>query len=110
MNQIPDSKLPGHRRCCEILGNGNFRVGQRMIQTLALRLQHARRKHPWPEHALGDHGALAAMLDELREVVDEMNSGNHTRRDEELFDVLAVGWRWAAGEQRLPEAMPEKRT
>ena len=41
-------RMPGHRRCCEILGNGDFRAGKELIQQLAHRLEHARAKHPWP--------------------------------------------------------------
>lgn len=41
-------RIPGHRRCCEILGNGDFRAGKELIQQLAHRLEHARAKHPWP--------------------------------------------------------------
>ena len=69
-------RIPGHRRCCEILGNGDFRAGKELIQQLAHRLEHARAKHPWPAHAPGNHGALAALLGEMGEVVDEI----HQRR------------------------------
>lgn len=91
-------RMPGHRRCCEILGNGDFRAGKELIQQLAHRLEHARAKHPWPAHAPGNHGALAALLGEMGEVVDEMNKGDDVRRRDELLDVLAVAWRWVNDE------------
>ena len=97
-------RMPGHRRCCEILGNGDFRAGKELIQQLAHRLQHARARHPWPEHARGDPGALAALIDEMREVVDEINRGDDARRKDELLDVLAVAWRWICDEQREARA------
>ena len=101
-------RIPGHRRCCEILGNGDFRAGKELIQQLAHRLEHARAKHPWPAHAPGNHGALANALGRLTderfvfltsgEVVDEMNRGDDARRRDELLDVLAVAWRWVNDE------------
>ena len=77
-----------------------FRAGKELIQQLAHRLEHARAKHPWPAHAPGNHGALAALLGEMGEVVDEINKGDEARRKDELLDVLAVAWRWICDEQR----------
>ena len=94
MTTMTFPRMPGHRRCCEILGKGDFRAGKELIQQLAHRLEHARAKHPWPAHAPGNHGALAALLGEMGEVVDEMNKGDDARRRDELLDVLAVAWRW----------------
>ena len=46
MTTMTFPRMPGHRRCCEILGNGDFRAGKELIQQLAHRLEHARAKHP----------------------------------------------------------------
>lgn len=75
------------------LGEGDYSSGRDLLFAIADRLNHARAKHPWPEHAYGAPQAVGALASELREVEFALEHELPERIEDEALDVVVVGLR-----------------
>ena len=82
------------------LGNGDKIRGMQVLFMLASRLEHARSKHPWPEHTPNTFAAFRALGDECEEVNRALCRETPDRVRDELLDVMAVAVRMLLGEYR----------
>lgn len=73
------------------IGNGDYQKGEDFILTLSSRLNHARTKHDWSETSLPE--AIAALVDECKEVVKAHNEETEEQLIYESFDVATVAAR-----------------
>ena len=89
-----------YRRALLALGNGNSLRGMQVMFMVAARLEHARHKHPWPEHAPNAFAAFRALAAEVEEVNRAMCMETPDRVRDELLDVMAVAVRMLLGECR----------
>ncbi len=89
-----------YRRALLALGNGDRLRGMQTLFMLAARLEHARSKHPWPEHTPNAFAAFRALGDECEEVNRALCRETPDRVRDELLDVMAVAVRMLLGECR----------
>lgn len=89
-----------YQRAMLALGNGNRLRGMQVLFMLAARLEHARGKHPWPDHTPNLFAAFRALADEAEEVNRAMCMETPDRVRDELLDVMAVAVRMLLGECR----------
>ena len=87
-----------YQRAMLALGNGKRERGMQVLFMLAARLEHARRKHPWPEHTPNFLAAFRALGDEAEEVNCAICRETPDRVRDELLDVMAVAVRMLLGE------------
>ena len=85
--------LMNYRRALLAFGNGKISRGRQVLFMLAHRLEHARAKHPWPDHALGAKGAYAALMGEAHELGHAMENETRNRVIDEGLDTAAVSIR-----------------
>lgn len=84
-------------KLCQILGNGDFRRGRNLLEALAGRMQHARKKHS--RFAEGKFQALGVIHAEYRELEHAVTSGEGKERErDEALDVVATCLRFWLGE------------
>lgn len=75
-------------------GNGDRARGKMVLEELAARLEHARRKHPPEEwEGQGPKWAAQKLADELSELHDANSFEGPARQREEAKDCVAVGVR-----------------
>lgn len=91
-----------YQRALLALGNGDRLRGMQTVFMLAARLEHARRKHPWPQDARNQFAAFRALGDECEEVNLALCRETPDRVRDELLDVMAVAVRMLLGEYRGP--------
>ena len=89
-----------YRRALLALGNGDKQRGMQVMFMLAARLEHAREKHPWPEHTPNAFAAYRALVEEVKEVNLALCKETPDRVRDELLDVMAVAVRMLLGECR----------
>ena len=89
-----------YQRAKLAIGNGDRERGMQTVFMLAERLEHARRKHPWPEHTPNAFAAFRALGDECEEVNRALCRETPDRVRDELLDVMAVAVRMLLGECR----------
>ncbi len=71
-------------KLCQILGKGDFRRGRNLLEALAGRMQHARKKHPrFAEGKFQALGVIHAEYLELEQAVAK-NEGREREQDEAL--------------------------
>lgn len=92
--------LMTYRRALLALGNGKIARGRQVLFMLAHRLEHARKKHPWPAHAQGAEGAYAALVGEVEELGHAIAKEGPDRTREEALDTAAVSLRIIVGEHK----------
>lgn len=89
--------MPGYVKICQILGNGDFRRGKDLIEAIALRMQHAREKHPvFAEGKFHALGVIHAEYLELERAVAK-NEGREREQDESL-NTATTALRFFIGE------------
>lgn len=89
--------MAGYVKLCRILGKGDFRRGRELLDAVAERMDHARKKHP--VFAEGRFQALGVIHAEYREMEHAVtrDEGKGRERDEAL-DVVATCLRFWLGE------------
>ena len=86
-----------YMKICQILGNGDFRRGRNLLEALAGRMQHARKKHP--RFAEGKFQALGVIHAEYRELEHAVTSGEGKDRErDEALDTATTALRFFIGE------------
>lgn len=75
-------------RMRKAFGNGNERIGRAIIQAIALRLEHARDKHPL--YAEGPYHALGVIGSEFHELEKAVEHETESRQMDEALDVIAT--------------------
>ena len=71
-------------KLCQILGKSDFRRGRNLLEALAGRMQHARKKHPrFAEGKFQALGVIHAEYLELEQAVAK-NEGREREQDEAL--------------------------
>lgn len=89
-----------YQRAMLALGNGDRLRGMQLMFMLAARLEHARKKHPWPKDAPNAMAAFRALAAEVEEVNLALCKETPDRVRDELLDVMAVAVRMLLGECR----------
>lgn len=93
---FPYGRTPGWKRICEIIGNGNFKLGKLFLIALAVRVFEARHKHPefaaHPAHALGVIGR------EYQELEHAVLKESRERQEDEALDVAVTCLRFCQRE------------
>lgn len=87
-------------RCA--FGNGDLRRGRQIMEIIALRLEHARTKHP--VYAQGKYHALGVIRSEFRELEHAVEHESPARQFDEALDVIATAVRFLNGEHALGDA------
>ena len=81
------------------IGDGDIIGGFRIVNAIAERLRHARRKHAWPDEADGKFQALGVIHAEYRELEQAVEHGEgRAREKDEALDVIATAARFWLGE------------
>ena len=81
------------------IGDGDILCGIELVNAIAERLRHARRKHAWPEEADGKFQALGVIHAEYRELEQAVEHGEgRAREKDEALDVIATAARFWMGE------------
>lgn len=89
--------MPGYVKICQILGNGDFRRGNALIEAIALRMQQAKEKHP--VFAEGKFHALGVIHAEYRELEHAVTRGEGKDRErDKALDTATTALRFFLGE------------
>ena len=94
MNHIRQRSEMSYTRIRLAFGNGDRARGKMVLEELAARLEHARRKHPPEEwEGQGPKWAAGKLADELSELHRAISLEGPEREKEEAKDCVAVGVR-----------------
>ena len=81
------------------IGDGDILCGIEIVNAIAERLRHARRKHAWPAEADGKYQALGVIHAEYRELEQAVEHGEGREREkDESLDVITTAARFWLGE------------
>ena len=81
------------------IGDGDIIGGFELVNAIAERLRHARRKHAWPEEADGKYQALGVIHAEYKELEQAVEHGEgRAREEDEALDVITTAARFWIGE------------
>ena len=81
------------------IGDGDILCGIALVNAIAERLRHARRKHAWPDEADGKYQALGVIHAEYKELEQAVEHGEGREREkDESLDVIATAARFWLGE------------
>lgn len=79
-----------YQRAMLAIGNGDRERGMQTVFMLAARLEHARGKHPWPEHTPNAFAAYRALVEEVKEVNLALCKETPDRMKDEILDGMVV--------------------
>lgn len=81
-----------------IIGNRDPKLGWDTLSDIVKRLEEARRKHEWPQEALGKYQALGVIGAEYHELEKAVEKESPQRVKDELLDVIVTCIRMYNGE------------
>ncbi len=91
--------MAGYVKLCRILGKGDFRRGRELLDAVAERMDHARKKHPVFAECPED--AVAVIGEEYAELVHAVRWETSERLHDEGLDLAVTALRLVNGEHEV---------